>query len=29
MFDSIFDKEIKPEEVKACKTIKDITDKME
>lgn len=29
MFDSVFGKEITPEEVKGFKTIKDITDKME
>jgi acyl carrier protein len=29
MFDSIFGKDITPEEVKAFKTIRDITDKME
>jgi acyl carrier protein len=29
MFDSLFGKEITPEEVKGFKTIKDITDKMD
>lgn len=29
MFDSLFGKEIKPEEIKGFKIVKDITDKME
>lgn len=29
MFDSLYEKEISPEEVKSFKTIKDITDRME
>lgn len=29
MFDSLYEKEISPEEVKGFKTIKDITDRME
>lgn len=29
MFDSVFEKELKPEEVKAFVTVKDILDKME
>lgn len=29
MFDSLFEKEVISEEIKKCKTVKDITDKME